>query len=211
LSDRGVLIVMTKNQDAQNAGEALLEIDHKAHGAAEQERGNPAVRIAGILSEVGDQPQARMLCGGVLLLGLVRRDTRLIGTGVRMLLAHELATVAKNAIKQRVDRRRPRSASDREDEKPHAGHSHDKEETSFPSGHSAGAMAIASAYAAVYPRHRGPAMLGAGAVALAQIPRCAHHPSDVGAGLAIGAASSGVVSVAWALLRSAASRVIRPR
>ena len=201
---------MSKNQDAQDAGKALLEIDHKAHEAAEQERGSVPVRIAGWLSEIGDQPQARMLCAGVLLLGLVRRDPRLLGAGARMLLAHELATMTKNAIKHRVDRRRPRSASDRDDETPQAGRSRDKEDTSFPSGHSAGAMAVASAYAAVYPQHRVPAMMGAGAVAVAQIPRCAHYPSDVGAGLAIGAASSGVVSLAWALLRGAARRVLRP-
>jgi membrane-associated phospholipid phosphatase len=206
-----LLRVMTKKQNAQDAGKALLDIDHKAHAAAEQKRGSLTVRIAGALSEIGDQPQARVLCAGVVLLGLVQRDARLVGAGVRMLVAHEVATAAKSAVKHRVDRRRPRSASDREDEKPRAGHSHDKEDNSFPSGHSAGAMAIASAYSAVYPQHRVPAMLGAGAVALAQIPRCAHYPSDVGAGLAIGAASSGGVSLAWRLMRAAARRVSRLR
>lgn len=202
---------MTRKQDAQDAGTALLDIDHKAHAAAEQERGSLVVRVAGTLSEIGDQPQARMLCAGVVLLGLVRQDPRLIGTGVRMIVAHEVATAAKSAIKDRVDRRRPRSASDREDEKPHAGRSRDKEDSSFPSGHSAGAMALACAYSAVYPQHRVPALLGAGAVALAQIPRCAHYPSDVGAGLAIGAASSGVVSGAWSLVKAAGRRFIRSR
>ncbi|WP_159873648.1 phosphatase PAP2 family protein [Novosphingobium sp. 9U] len=191
---------MSKKQDAQDAGEALLDIDHKAHAAAEQKRGSLTVRVAGMLSDIGDQPQARMLCAGVLLLGLARRDARLFGAGARMLVAHELATAAKSAVKHRVDRRRPRSASDRDDEKPRPGHSRDKEDNSFPSGHSAGAMAIASAYAAVYPQHRVPALLGAGAVAAAQIPRCAHYPSDVGAGLAIGAASSGVVSLVWRIV-----------
>ncbi|MBB4860029.1 membrane-associated phospholipid phosphatase [Novosphingobium chloroacetimidivorans] len=197
---------MSKKQDARDAGRAVLDIDHKARAAAEQKRGHLAVRFAGALSEVGDQPQARILCAGVLLLGLVRRDARMVGAGARMLVAHEVATAGKNAVKRRVDRRRPRSASDREDEKPRAGRSRDKEDSSFPSGHSAGAMAVASAYSAVYPEHRLPAMIGAGAVAVAQIPRCAHYPSDVGAGLAVGAVSSGAVSLGWRALRAMVAR-----
>ncbi len=178
-------MIMTK--DAEDAGEALLELDHAAHQAVKPIRRHPAVRALGLVSDIGDQWPLRLLSGGVLLAGMLRQDRQMVRTGARMLLAHEMATLTKDAIKQRVDRSRPRSAHSEEDRTPRPGNNTDKEKTSFPSGHSAGAMAVASAVAAEYPALRVPA-LGAGAlVAAAQIPRCAHYPTDVGAGLAIGA------------------------
>ena len=41
--------------------------------------------------------------------GLVRRDGRMARAGARMIAAHLLATAAKNFVKHRVDRTRPRS------------------------------------------------------------------------------------------------------
>jgi membrane-associated phospholipid phosphatase len=199
---------MTAENGAQAAGEALLDVDHKIHEAVEQDRSSTVVKAAGKLSDVGDQPQLRLLCGGMIVLGVLRKDARMIAAGTRMLLAHELATAAKSAVKHRVHRRRPRSASGKHDEKPHAGHRSGKEDTSFPSGHSAGAMAVASAFSALYPEHRNPALIAAGAVALAQIPRCAHYPTDVGVGLTIGAAADGVIGLGWRLLRLASARLL---
>jgi undecaprenyl-diphosphatase len=106
-----------------------------------------------------------------------------------MIAAHTLAMEAKDFVKLRVDRSRPRSRADKDAHKPKAGTDDSKEMTSFPSGHSAGAIAVAQAYAREFPEHKIAALAGAGAIALAQIPRCAHYPTDVGAGLAIGALS----------------------
>lgn len=198
---------MTEKNKAEKAGKALLATDHKAHEAAERSRGSLLVKAAGTLSEIGDQPQLRLVCAGVIAAGLVRADVRLIGAGVRMLIAHEVATAAKSAIKGRVDRKRPRSADGKHEEKPRAGHHSDKEENSFPSGHSAGATAVACAFGAVYPRFRAPALLAASAVAIAQVPRRAHYPTDVGAGAAIGAASSGFVSLAVRLASTGFARL----
>jgi membrane-associated phospholipid phosphatase len=103
-----------------------------------------------------------------------------------MIASHLLATWSKNYVKLRVDRTRPRSAKSREDRKPKPGRNNEKEETSFPSGHSAGALAVAQAFAREVPEYRRSALTGAGLIALAQVPRCAHYPTDVGAGLAIG-------------------------
>ena len=44
----------------------------------------------------------------------------------------------------------------------------------------------ARAFAREYPEHAAPAVSAAGLIALAQIPRCAHYPTDVAAGMAIG-------------------------
>jgi undecaprenyl-diphosphatase len=164
--------------------EAVLPIQHK-----------PAVRLLGTASEIGDQPQMRALSAGLIGLGLLARRPRLARAGLRMLVAHELATGVKDFIKRRVDRTRPRSLSEGEAPEIRAGSNRAKESTSFPSGHSAGAAATARAFAREFPEYRVPAHTGAGLVALAQIPRCAHYPTDVGVGLAIGVASE--AALAW--------------
>jgi membrane-associated phospholipid phosphatase len=115
-----------------------------------------------------------------------------------MLAAHQLATSAKNFVKQRVDRTRPRSRSDEDDHKIKPGTDQSKEETSFPSGHSAGAAAVAHAFARDYPEYAAAAYGAGGLIALAQIPRCAHYPTDVGAGIAIGLASAEAVDATCA-------------
>lgn len=182
-----------------------LEVDATAHAVVADHRNSPAVRLIGSLSEIGDQAQMRLLSGGVLLAGVVRGNPRLALAGMRMLLAHEVATALKNAVKRRVDRTRPRNLPKGEQDTPTPGGEHGKEESSFPSGHSAGAMAGACAFAAVYSQHRGPSLAGALAVGLAQIPRCAHYPTDVGAGIAIGAAADMLVGRAISM----AARILR--
>ncbi|MEW9854780.1 phosphatase PAP2 family protein [Novosphingobium sp. M1R2S20] len=200
---------MTAKIDTNAVGEAALDLDHRIHELAEPAREKPLVKVLGFLSEVGDQPQLRLLCGATIAVGIWRADVRLVGTGMRMLLAHECATLVKDMVKRRVNRRRPRSAWGKDQEKPRSGSSLDKEENSFPSGHSAGALAVACAFSAAYPPYRGTALLAAGSVAAAQVPRCAHYPSDVGAGLAIGAASGTIVTAAWHLGRRSLATMLR--
>lgn len=186
---------MVDQENGRDAAERLLHWDHEVHEAVKGQHDSGPVKLLGTLSDVGDQPQMRLLCGGVMLTGLIRADPRTLGAGLRMLLAHEIATAAKSAVKANVDRRRPRSAAGKHEERPSKGKRRDKEDTSFPSGHSAGAMAVACGFAAGYPEHRGPALLAASGVALAQIPRRAHYPTDVAAGLLIGVAAGGVANL----------------
>ena len=181
------------------ARKALMDADKAATNAAEPYRKSVAVRAMAWASELGDQPQMLTLSGGVLALGLVRRDGRMAGAGARMVLSHLLATAAKNFVKHRVDRTRPRSTGKGKGHSIKPGRSRAKEETSFPSGHSAGAAAVARAFARDYPEHAGAALAGAGFIALAQIPRCAHYPTDVGAGLAIGIAAEAALDVVISL------------
>jgi membrane-associated phospholipid phosphatase len=179
------------------ARKALMDADKAAADAAGPYRKSMAVRAMAWASELGDQPQMLILSGGLLALGLVRRDGRMARAGGRMIAAHLLATMAKNFIKHRVDRTRPRSTGNGKGHAIRPGRSHAKEETSFPSGHSAGAAAVARAFARDYPEHQGAALAGAGFIALAQIPRCAHYPTDVGAGVAIGLAAEKAVDAVW--------------
>lgn len=165
----------------------MLDADAAVAEATLPLKGTPLDDLLGRVATLADQPQLRLLCGSVLALGLLRGDRRLAGAGLRMLTAHEGATAIKTIIKRRVDRRRPRSlGDDPEALKPRLGSDRSKEESSFPSGHSAGAAAVARAFARHYPEHRGAAYSAAAVLALVQIPRCAHYPTDVGAGLAIG-------------------------
>ena len=184
--------------DANDAAEAVQEADAAVVDAVEPIRKTAPVRLLSTLSEIGDQPQIRALSGALFATGLIRGDRRLMRAGVRMLASHELATALKNFVKHRVDRTRPRSRDEAADaHKMQPGKHHSKEETSFPSGHSAGAASAARAFARELPDHAGAAYaIGAG-VALAQIPRCAHYPTDVGAGLVIGIASELAVDAGW--------------
>lgn len=148
------------------------------------------VRALGVLSEVGDQPEMRMLCAGVIGVGLYRGDAKLARAGVRMLAAHSVATGMKSLIKHRVDRTRPNLLVEEGRYGMQAGQSHERDQSSFPSGHTAGAVAVAAAFAHDYPDMAAAAYAAAGAVAVMQIPRCTHYPSDVGAGVLIGLAAS---------------------
>ena len=178
------------------AAEKAVEADAAVAVAARPWRETQPMRAIAWASEIGDQPQMRILCGAVIGAGLVRGDPRMVRAGSKMLAAHSLATGAKNFVKTRVDRTRPRSHEGGNGHKPRPGRNQAKEETSFPSGHSAGAAAVAHAFAREYPEHRAVAYAAAGAVAVAQIPRCAHYPSDVGVGLALGAASAELIEAA---------------
>jgi len=176
---------------------AALDADTAVAAKMRRQRRSPLVQALDFVADLGDQPQMRILCGSVIAVGLIGGDRRLAKTGLRMLAAHTLATIVKDVVKKRVDRTRPRSASKPgKDAKPRPGRHTAKEETSFPSGHSAGAAAVARAFARDYPEHALPAYGAAAVLALAQIPRCAHYPTDVGAGLAIGVAAEKAVDLA---------------
>jgi undecaprenyl-diphosphatase len=178
-----------------------MAADEAAAEAALPYRGSPAMEALGHFASLGDQPPLRTLCASMILVGLAGGDRRLARAGLRMLAAHTLATFAKDFVKERVNRTRPRSKDKPgKDHRPERGRDTSKEETSFPSGHSAGAAAVAAAFARDYPEHRAPAYAAGGALALAQIPRCAHYPTDVGAGLAIGIAAEAVVDIGFRLV-----------
>ena len=183
------------------AERAVLAADEAAAEAALPYQGSVAMEALGRFASLGDQPPLRILCAATIAVGLFGGDRRLARTGLRMLAAHTLATFAKDFVKNRVDRTRPRSKSGAgKDHVPRSGRDTSKEETSFPSGHSAGAAAVACAFARDYPEHSAPALAAGGALARAQIPRCAHYPTDVGAGLAIGIAAEAVVDIALRLV-----------
>ena len=184
----------------ERAAEAALDADAAAAGALAPYEDHPWLEP---IADLGDQPQLRALSVALVAAGLAAgRSTgygpRLARAGLRMLVAHQLATMAKNFVKRRIDRTRPRSLHlPGKDHRIAPGTTDEKEETSFPSGHAAGAAAAASAFAREFPEHRRAAAAAGGALALVQVPRCAHYPTDIAAGLAIGLAAEAAVAVLW--------------
>lgn len=191
---------MARDDRTRQAAEAAGEADAAAARAMAPYADMPWLEP---VSGLGDQPQLRTLSLALIAAGLAagRRSgygPRLARAGVRMLVAHELATLAKNFVKRRVDRTRPRSlGKSGEDHRPTPGTSERKEETSFPSGHAAGSTAAARALAREMPELSGLAAGAGAALALVQIPRCAHYPTDIAAGAAIGFAAEAAVAALW--------------
>jgi undecaprenyl-diphosphatase len=189
-----------------DAAEALLEADARTVEAVQPYEDNALLEQ---VANLGDQPQLRVLCAATIAAGLLARDARFVRAGARALAAHTLATWAKNFVKHRVDRTRPRSAGDpRRDHRLAPGRSEAKEETSFPSGHAAGASAVARAFARELPEFAIPVYAVGGVLSVAQIPRCAHYPTDVGAGIAIGLASEALLHRALRLVAGDAAEPI---
>ncbi|MXP42481.1 phosphatase PAP2 family protein [Altererythrobacter soli] len=188
---------MSGNKLLGEAAEPLLQVDRTVRSVFLPYRGTLPVRILSWFSGLGDQPQLRLLAGGMLAAGLLRSDPRMARAGARMLLAHEAATSAKDMIKERIIRSRPRHARTEAEQEPRPGRDERKEQSSFPSGHTAGAVAVARAFSAEYPEHRQAVIRGAGLVALARVPGCAHYPTDIAAGAFIGAVAEAALGILW--------------
>lgn len=185
---------MSKSISSDEALATVEDVDAVVADSVAPYRKTPAVRIVSFLGKAGDQPPLRLLCFATFSAGVIGRRPRVTRAAVRMLAAHTLATWIKSFVKHRINRTRPNERENSVDNHITAGRSTAKRETSFPSGHSAGAIAVACAYAREFP-DRGPAAVTAAvAVSLAQILRGSHYPSDVAAGLAIGTVSEAAVS-----------------
>ena len=68
---------MTKKKAA-----TLVErADRRVSARINKKRDSWPMRLIGSASEVGDQPQMRMLCAATIAFAIVRRDSRLAKTG----------------------------------------------------------------------------------------------------------------------------------
>ena len=179
---------------ARTVGRKLAAAEAKAARAVAPRRKKPA-KLVEAVGQLGDQPELRTVSGLVLAAGLLSANHRLIRAGVRMLLAHEIATLAKDLVKEQIDRTRPHSATTHSDRAVKRGRHTAKTKTSFPSGHSAGAIAVARAFGREYSQLQAPALAAAAVVAGMQVPRLNHYPTDVAAGMLLGAASEAVANL----------------
>jgi membrane-associated phospholipid phosphatase len=174
---------------AEVASNPVEEADVALSVQAASHRRHPAIRALGFLGDVADQPPLLMLTAGVLAFGVATGRPRARAAGSRMLLSFGIATAMKAVVKRSVSRTRPHVLLDdgvyavRADG-PDEGPWH-----SFPSGHTAGAVAVARALARTVPDAALPAYAAAAAVAAVQLPTAHHYASDVLAGAAIGLAA----------------------
>ena len=182
---------------ATKAAKKLVKADVKATHKAARARHNPLVRVASFLAEAGDQPPLIAVSAGTLAIGLAARRADLARGGARMLLAHLVATGAKLAIKHTIDRTRPSHALDGTGHRLKAGDEGGHDDKSFPSGHTAGAVAVARAASRDIEGAAVPATLAAGAIAAVQAPAGNHYLSDIAVGAAVGWATEAVVSAVF--------------
>ena len=183
----------------QTSEKRLIGLDERARSLFAPYTDTAPIRALDLLSKLGDQPELRAIAGCLLVAGTFANSDRLVRAGARMLIAHEAATVVKDLIKINVDRTRPRSADGGRAKRPKEGDHIAKEKTSFPSGHSAGAIAAARAFSREFPEYGAVAIGGAALIAASQVLRCAHYPTDVAAGVVIGLAAEEVANVAWSV------------
>jgi undecaprenyl-diphosphatase len=179
------------------------------HRAARRKNG-PLIDAAGKAAEIADQPPLIAISVVTILVGALARRPAVTRSGVRMLASHLLATGVKTVLKSSIDRTRPARALRGGH---HIGKGDGADDTtlnSFPSGHTAGAVAVAQAVATESPRAGLPLQAAAIAVAALQPSGGKHYWSDVLAGAAIGWAAERVANaglrIAEATVRSALDR-----
>jgi membrane-associated phospholipid phosphatase len=178
----------------QKKASALERADRKVARATGSKHDTPVVKTLGTISDLADQPPLIAISIATIGAGLVLRDSRLARSGVRMLASHWLATAIKSTIKHRIDRTRPAVILKGGSYHARKGTSHAKPENSFPSGHTAGAVAVARAVSRDYPDAAPVAYSAATAAAAVQLPRAAHFASDVLVGGLIGLVAEALIA-----------------
>ena len=172
---------------AKKKAKQAARAEHELTGKVATMRDRTPVALLGAASEVADQPPLVIVSLATIGAGLVLRRPAAVRTGARMLLAHALATGGKTLLKRTIDRTRPRRAlADGRHRAAKNKGARDTDLNSFPSGHTAGAVAVAQAVAGGANGLAAPARGAAIAVGAMQLPYGKHYVSDVLAGAAIG-------------------------
>jgi membrane-associated phospholipid phosphatase len=185
------------------SGTKVEEADIAAAETLGRHRNEPAVRAVGAFSELADQAPASALCGAVIAAGLISGRPKLAEAGIRMLGSVLVATAIKSVIKGLVSRARPHVLIEEGDYAFEPGGGGDGDWHSFPSGHTADAVAAAQGLVRIFPAASGPAYAVAAVIGAVQIPRAKHYPIDVAAGVAVGIVAEMAVNVAAAAVHRA--------
>ncbi len=180
---------------AKRAG-PIERTDAALGAAAARYRKTPVVRALHAIGQVADQPPLIIGSVATIAAGAVLRRPRLLRAGTRMLASELVATAAKGLVKHHVARTRPGTMlrdgryalqKDKDGDKDRGPWN------SFPSGHTAGAVAVGRALVREYPAAAPLVAGGVALIALIQPFTGAHFPSDVAAGGAVGLVSEAAV------------------
>jgi membrane-associated phospholipid phosphatase len=148
--------------------------------------GKSAVKAIGAVSDLSDQEPLYAGTGAMLATAALMRNGPAWRAGTRVLASHLFATALRGVVKAGVDRTRPDAAAEKGEYVLREGHSKDSDFNSFPSGHTAGAVAVAMAVGRAYPAARLPALGLAALAGAAQVVRSKHYVTDVVAGALLG-------------------------
>lgn len=152
------------------------------------------VRALGWFGKLSDQPPLYAFAAGVAAAGLIQREPAIVRIALRMALAHWVGIRGKNHVKRAVDRTRPSLLVEEGRYEVGPGRREEKKFSSFPSGHTTGAVAIARALIRDCPQAALPAYGAAAAAAAARVAECDHFVSDTAAGALIGIAAEELAS-----------------
>lgn len=170
----------------------------------------PEVKAAGKAAKLGDQEPLYLAAAALAGAGLLLRNPKMVWAGLRVGAAVALSDLTKSGIKRLVTRSRPRTVIEGKGYRSDLGGSEDKDDQSFPSGHTAATVAAARALAHSYGWA---APLGAAAslgIAGTRVAGGDHWPSDVAAGAVVGLISAGVSGAALDRLERAVPPRYRP-
>ena len=179
---------------------AIEKADIAAARKLAPHRRDRAVKALGRFGKLGDQPPLFTLGALTLAVGVLLQRRPVIEAGLRVLAAEALATALKSAVKKRVARTRPHKMLEDGEYRAEPGEPDGKGEQSFPSGHTAGAVAVAGVLSAFHPPATVPLYAAAATISLIQAPTAKHYPSDIAAGAAIGGLSAAAVHVLFSRL-----------
>ena len=163
-------------------GTALV-LDPRVHAWAAQWKCSTIDTLVGILNPIGSGVTLLIVC---VMLGAICRalpSSRLQAAAWLGALSFAAAGIIEFTVKHLVGRHRPDSVTVLA-----ALGSHVPESDSFPSGHATSVFAVATVFAAFYPRLRWPLYALAAAVAVGRVYLDRHYASDILAGAVIGMA-----------------------
>ncbi len=188
---------------AKNAVARAGRAERAATHRAARRRNGPLLTAGIEAAELADQPPLIAISIATIVVGGLARRPAVTRSGVRMLASHLLATGVKTALKSSIDRTRPaRALKDGHHVRKGKG-AEDTTLNSFPSGHTAGAVAVAQAVATESPRAGLPLQAAAVAVAALQPSGGKHYWSDVVAGAAIGWAAERIAGAGLRIAEAA--------
>jgi membrane-associated phospholipid phosphatase len=167
-------------------GEGIESTDCTAGRALASKSGHPVVRTLALLGEIGDQGPLYSIGALLSCVGMLRKDGRCFKAGIRVAASVALADVLKTVIKGQVRRTRPDPSLEDGHYEFETGGSQDKDEQSFPSGHSACSAAAAFTLSRSYPEAAPYLAGGAILISASRVLKGRHWPLDVVAGVTIG-------------------------